>query len=308
MILKLKTKNLIKMYQLGAGRKLFNERLVQVHGKDYWFTIDPIFDHQVGKDFDADFDTTFNNTRGIYIQGGLGKKLNFSTSIFQSQGRFAQYYNEYAETLKAFGPDPAIIPGRGIAKRFKDDAYDYPVAEPYLSYTPVSFLNIQFGYGKNFIGDGYRSLFISDVASPSTFLKLNTAFWKIKYTSTWLWLKDVRPEVTEDGAFLTKYMANHYLSWNVSKRFNLGLFESVIWTDSNNRGFDISYLNPIIFYRAIEFQSGQDAGNVIVGASAKYKINDIIITVGLLMLNLYLELEVWILTMAQIILVMEEIF
>jgi len=103
-------------------------------------------------------------------------------------------------------------------------------------------------------------------------------------------------------------MANHYLSWNVSKRFNLGLFESVIWTDSNNRGFDISYLNPIIFYRAIEFQSGQDAGNVIVGASAKYKINDIIITVGLLMLNLYLELEVWILTMAQIILVMEEIF
>ncbi|MCH7524698.1 MAG: gliding motility protein RemB [Bacteroidetes bacterium] len=257
-----------------AGRKLFNERLVQVQGKDYWFTIDPIFDLQVGKDFDADFDTTFNNTRGIYIQGGLGKKLSFSTSIFESQGRFAQYYNEYAETLKAFGPDPAIIPGRGIAKRFKDDAYDYPVAEAYLSYTPVSFLNIQFGYGKNFIGDGYRSLFISDVASPSTFLKLNTTFWKIKYTSTWLWLKDVRPEVTEDGAFLTKYMANHYLSWNVSKRFNLGLFESVIWTDSNNRGFDISYLNPIIFYRAIEFQSGQDAGNVIVGASAKYKIND----------------------------------
>ena len=41
------------MYQLGAGRKLFNERLVQVHGKDYWFTIDPIFDHQVGKDFDT---------------------------------------------------------------------------------------------------------------------------------------------------------------------------------------------------------------------------------------------------------------
>ena len=164
------------MYQLGAGRKLFNERLVQVHGKDYWFTIDPIFDHQVGKDFDADFDTTFNNTRGIYIQGGLGKKINFSTSIFQSQGRFAQYYNEYAETLKAFGPDPAIIPGRGIAKRFKDDDYDYPVAEVYLSYTPVSFLNIQFGYGKNFIGDGYRSLFISDVASPSTFFKLNTTF------------------------------------------------------------------------------------------------------------------------------------
>ncbi len=255
-------------------RKLLNEHLVQIQGKDYWFTLDPVFDLQVGKDSDADFNTTFNNTRGIYIQGGLGSKLSFSASVYESQGRFAQYFNQYAETLKAFGPDPAIIPGRGIAKRFKDDAYDYPVAEAYLSYTPVKFLNLQFGHGKNFIGDGYRSLFLSDAASPSPFLKLNAKFWKIKFTTTWLWLKDVRPEVVKDKAFLTKYMVNHYLSWNVSKRFNLGLFESVVWTNSNNRGFDINYLNPIIFYRAIEFETGQGAGNAIVGASAKYKVND----------------------------------
>ncbi len=255
-------------------RKLYNEHLVQIQSDDYWFTLDPIFDFQVGKDSDADFNTTFNNTRGFYVQGGLGKKLSFSASVYESQGRFAQYFNEYAESLKAFGPDPAIIPGRGIGKEFKDNAYDYPVAEAYLSFTPAKFINIQFGHGKNFIGDGYRSLLQSDVASPSPFLKLSTKFWKIKYTNTWMWLKDVRPEVTEDGAFLTKYMANHYLSWNVSKRFNLGLFESVMWTNTNDRGFDINYLNPIIFYRAIEFETGQGAGNAIVGASGKYKVND----------------------------------
>ncbi len=257
-----------------GARKLFNEHLVQVQSKDYWFTIDPIFDLQVGKDSDADFNSTYNNTRGIFVQGGLGKRFNFSASIYESQGRFAQYFNDYAETLKAFGPDPAIIPGRGIAKRFKDDSYDYPVAEAYLSYSPADFINLQFGHGKNFIGDGYRSLLLGDPASPSPFLKINTTFWKIRYTNTWMWLKDVRPEVTEDGAFLSKYMANHYLSWNVSKRLNLGLFESVLWTNSNDRGFDINYLNPIIFYRAIEFETGQGAGNAIVGASAKYKWND----------------------------------
>ena len=266
-------------------RKMFNEHLVQLQGKGYWFTIDPIFDLQVGKDTDADFNTTFNNTRGFYVQGGLGKKLSFSASVYESQGRFAQYVNQYAETLKAFGPDPAIIPGRGIAKRFKDDAYDYPVAEGYLSYSPTSFLNIQFGHGKNFIGDGYRSLLLSDVASPSPFLKLSTKFWKIKYTNTWMWLRDVRPEVTTDKAFLTKYMANHYLSWNVSKRFNLGLFESVLWTNSNNRGFDINYLNPVIFYRAIEFETGQGAGNAVLGATAKYKVNDNINVYGQFVLD-----------------------
>ncbi|WP_179021112.1 gliding motility protein RemB [Winogradskyella forsetii] len=272
--IKAEKESLAKDTDSWAGKKLFNEHLVRVQGKDYWFTVDPIFDLQVGKDSEADFSSTYNNTRGIYIQAGLGKRFNLVTSVYESQGRFADYYNRYAESLKAFGPDPAIIPGRGIGKRFKEDSYDYPVAEAYLSYTPADFLNVQFGHGKNFIGDGYRSLFQSDVTSPYTFLKLNTSFWKIKYTSTWMWLKDVRDEVVEDKAFLTKYMANHYLSWNVSKRLNIGLFESVMWVDSNGRGFDINYLNPIIFFRAIEFESGQGSGNAILGLSSKYKWNN----------------------------------
>ncbi|MEP5340605.1 MAG: gliding motility protein RemB [Algibacter sp.] len=255
-------------------RKLWNEHLVQLQAEDYWFTVDPILDLQVGKDTDAEFNSTYNNTRGFVIQGGLGKKFNFFSSVYESQGRFARYVNEYAETLKAFGPDPAIIPGRGIAKRFKTDSYDYPVAEAYMSYAPAKFINIQFGHGKNFIGDGYRSLLLSDVASPHPFLKLNTKFWKIKYTNTWMWLKDVRDAVIDDKAFLTKYIANHYLSWNASKKLNIGLFESVLWTNSNDRGFDVNYLNPIIFYRAIEFETGQGAGNALLGASAKYKWND----------------------------------
>ncbi|HLT52661.1 MAG TPA: hypothetical protein VKZ97_02160 [Flavobacteriaceae bacterium] len=262
-----------KETQTWAGKKLWNEHLVQLQGKDYWFALDPIFDLQVGKDTDADFNSTFNNTRGVYVQGGLGKKFNFFTALYESQGRFAQYYNQYAESIKA-ADEVAIIPGRGIAKPFKKDAYDYPVAEAYLSYSPANFINVQFGHGKNFIGDGYRSLFLSDVASPAPFLKLNTKFWKIKYTNTWMWLKDVRPEVQEDGAYLTKYMATHYLSWNVSKRFNLGFFESVVWSKSDNRDFDINYLNPIIFYRAIEFETGQGAGNALIGLSGKYKWND----------------------------------
>ncbi|WP_370477594.1 gliding motility protein RemB [Tamlana flava] len=255
-----------------VGKKLWNEHLVQLQGKDYWFTIDPIFDLQLGSD--SEEGSTYNNTRGILIQGGLGKKLNFYSSVFESQGRFAYYVNRYSESLKAFGPDPAIIPGRGIAKRFKTDSYDYPVAEAYLSYAPTDFMNIQFGHGKNFIGDGYRSLLLSDVASPHPFLRLNTKFWKIKYTNTWMWAKDVRDEVEQDKAFLTKYIANHYLSWNISKRLNLGLFESVLWTNSNNRGFDVNYLNPIIFFRAIEFETGQGAGNALLGTSAKYKFCD----------------------------------
>lgn len=267
-----KKSSLMQKRSTWAGRKLWNEHLFQVQGKDYWFTIDPIFDLQLGKD-NSDVDYTYNNTRGIQIQGAIGKKLSFYTSFFESQGRFAEYVNQYAESIAPDGGNPAIIPGRGIAKEFKTDAYDYPVAEAYLSFTPSKTFNFQFGQGKNFIGDGYRSMFLSQNASPNTFFKINTSFWKIKYTNIWMWLKDVRPEVTVDGVYKTKYMATHYLSWNVTKKLNIGFFEGVLY-ESDQGGFDISFLNPIIFYRAVEFSTGSRGGNALIGLSGKYKFTD----------------------------------
>jgi hypothetical protein len=255
------------------GRKWWNEHMVTLKGKDYWLTLDPGVDLQVGKDTGADIDT-YNNTRLIYTQGGIGKKVNFFAVIYESQGRFADYFNRFAEARKPDGGNPAIIPARGIAKSFRSDSYDYPVATGYVSYTPSKHFNIQLGHGKNFIGDGYRSLFLSDNASPYPFFKLNTTFWKIKYTNTWMSLRDVRPEVTADGSFRTKFMANHYLSLNVTKRLNIGLFESVIWENDNDRGFDFNYINPIIFFRAIEFSTGSRGGNALIGLSTKYKFTN----------------------------------
>nr|WP_288834825.1 gliding motility protein RemB [uncultured Flavobacterium sp.] len=252
-------------------RKLWNENTVEIRGEDYWFTLNPVLDLQVGKASGNNSTNTFVNTRAINFRGGLGDKLNFTTTIFESQGRFAGYFNRYAESIQPAGGNPAIIPGVGIAKDFKTDAYDFPLAEANLTFAPSKFLDLQLGYGRNFIGDGYRSLLESDGASPYPYLKLNTRFWKIKYTNTYMWLKDVRPEVTVDRTYATKFMVNHYLSWNVSNKLNLGFFESVVWTNANDRGFDASFVNPIVFYRSVEFGSSSRSGNALLGLTFKYK-------------------------------------
>lgn len=266
-------------------RKLWNESTVAIQGDGYWFTINPIFDLQLGKSDPSVAKYTYVNTRGLQLRGGLGKQINFTTTVYESQGRFADYYNNFAQSIKPSGGNPAIIPGIGIAKEFKTDSYDFPLAEANLTFAPSKFFDIQLGYGRNFIGDGYRSVLFSDGASPYPYLKLNTSFWKIKYTNTYTWMKDVRPEATVDGTYATKYTANHYLSWNVTKRFNLGFFESVVWSNQNDRGFDFSFVNPLIFYRTVEFTSSSKSGNALLGMTTKYKFNNQFVFYGQFLLD-----------------------
>ena len=257
------------------GRKFFNEHMVRFQSDHYWFTIDPAADLQFGLETDRSNEQgfTYNNTRAIFIQGGIGKDFNFYTAVYESQGSFAQYFNDIARTLRPDGGNPAIIPGRGIAEVSNAGDFDYPVAEGYISYSPSQYFNLALGTGNQFIGDGYRSLFLSDITSNYPYVKFSTNFWKIKYDYNILGLRDVRSEVTADGSFRPKFVANHYLSINVNNKLNLGFFEAVVF-ENDNGGFDFNFLNPIIFLRNVEFQRGSRGGNALIGLSGKYKFND----------------------------------
>jgi hypothetical protein len=263
--------------QTWVGKKLWNEHLLKVTKEDYWLTVDFLLDTQIGKD-NSDVDYTFNNSRILFANGGLGKNLSFSATFYESQGRFADYINTYISNpdREFFKPvsSEGLVPGRGKAKGFKTDSFDYPVAEGYLSYRPNKYFNFQFGHGRNFIGDGYRSFVISDVSSPATYLKMDVDFWKFKYTSIWTWGQDVRENLanTNDRAHLRKYIALHYLSININKKLNIGFFEAAV--SAGEEGIDISFLNPLMFYRQVEFNRGEDVGNALLGLTAKYKLTD----------------------------------
>ncbi len=263
--------NMFKDVKTLLGKKTWNDNLIYLKGKDYWFTVNPIFDTQIGKD-NSNKPYTYNNTRAVNVRGSIGK-LSFSSSIFESQGRFAKYINDYSNTLKPAN-SYAIFLGAGNSKGFKDGGFDYPVAEGYVSYNANKHFNLQFGNGKNFIGDGYRSLFLSDATAPYTFAKISTNFWKVKYTNLWMWTNDVRTESFTNDAYLRKFVAAHHLSINITKKWNVGLFESTITNARSNPNIDVNFVNPIIFYRSVEFSRGSKSGNAIIGLNTKYKFKD----------------------------------
>ena len=255
------------------GRKLWNEHLVQLEGKNYWFTADLLVDLQLGKD-NSDLNYTFLNSRILQVQGELGSKFSFSATIYETQGRFAEYVNEaFNEWERKTFASEGLVFGRGKAKGFKENAYDFPVSEGYIAYQPNEFFVFQFGQGKNFIGDGYRSLMVSDVSSPYPYLKVQTSFWKIQYTNLWMWMTDIRNEVRIGDAHARKYVSSHHLSVNINKRLNIGLFEAAITDNTRVGATEVEFLNPIIFYKSLEYNRGEDAGSSVVGVNALYKFS-----------------------------------
>lgn len=261
-----------------AGRKLFNEHLIQISKEDFNVYMDFLPDFQIGKDL-SHRNTTWLNTRGYQIGGNIGKKFSFYTSGFENQARFNNYLTNYINTNN-------IIPGMVNDKNWRaiprKNTKDWAYATAVLNYTANKYFNFTLGHDKNFIGDGYRSMLLSDVSAAYPFFKITTTLGNVKYMALWAQFQDPKsnlydpsdPLYYSDHGFKRKWGAFHYLDWNVNNRLSFGFFDSIIWQDSDDtgkRGLDVTYLNPIIFLRTVEGMNGSP-DNALIGFTAKYKL------------------------------------
>jgi hypothetical protein len=145
----------------------------------------------------------------------------------------------------------------------------------YVDYTPNKHFDFQLGNGKQFIGEGYRSLILSDESFAYPYLRITTSFWHFKYTNLYTQFQDLSKYPVDTGYYRKKYSTMHLLSWDVTKNFNLTFFESIVWgaRDSvSQRGFEVSYLNPVILYRPVEFGLGSP-DNELMGFLGSYRLN-----------------------------------
>lgn len=248
----------------GFNRIFYDQNLLQVKKKDFTLIINPLFDFSVGKDF-SNSKSTYTNSRGIQITGNLGRNFSFYTNVYENQAKFPDYLSEFIDKT-------GIVPGQGLRRNLAS-SYDYSMSNGYISYSPSKYFNFQFGTGKNFIGNGYRSLLLSDNSFNYPFLKITTTFWKIKYINLFTEFTDLQGNVHENKRFDKKFASIHYLSWNATDRLSIGLFEAVIFAadSTGQRGFEMNYLNPVIFLRPVEFAIGSP-DNVVIGLNFSYRL------------------------------------
>jgi hypothetical protein len=233
---------------------------LEVDTKNFFLALNPVFQYVQG------IETGYNkpiyiNSKGVTARGTIGRKIGFATYLTDNQERGPQFFQQQVANLRA-------VPGVGFYKPFKTSGVDYFDARGYITFKAAGAIDIQFGYDKNFIGNGYRSLFLSDWGNSNLFLKLNTRIWKFNYQNLFM---ELMPQFKKSGDTLLdrKYAAMHHLSMNVTKWLNIGVFEGVIFGRKNR--FDFQYLNPIIFYRHIEGTVGSP-DNAVAGLDFKANI------------------------------------
>jgi hypothetical protein len=255
--------------------------LYEVHTQDFDLVVNPVIQFVLSKENNNDQDL-FLNSRGVSVRGRIAKKIGFAAFLTDNQERDPLYVQQFISERLA-------VPGAGFYKPFKAaGGVDYFDARGYFTFNVTKYIDVQFGYDKNFIGNGHRSLFLSDFSNNALFLKLNTRIWKLNYQNLFMELHSA--EIPGGDKLLPKkYAAMHHLDMAVTKWLNIGLFEGVIFGRRDR--FDFGYLNPIIFYRSIEQQNGS-FDNSIVGLDAKANLAKRFQVYGQLSLDEFLLSEI----------------
>ena len=237
--------------------------LLEVNNKDLFLVVNPVVYFTGGKEQGND-KILFQNTRGLSVRGMIGKKVGFNLYFTDNQERAPQYVNDWILSKDA-------VPGAGFYKNKNFSTkgiVDYFDARGSVSWNVAKFIDMQFGYDKNFIGSGYRSLFLSDFSNSATFFKINTRIWKFNYQNLYF---ELHPQYNTTGNTLIprKYARMNYLNINATKWLNLGVFEGISFGRQDH--FDFAYLNPVMFLRPAESNAGS-ADNATVGFDAKANI------------------------------------
>lgn len=266
--------------------RLFKQHLFEIKGESYNMSISPILNFALGKDFeDTNTRRLFNNTRGFLVEVDLLDKFSFSTALYENQNRFTQYESTYFKSVGERYPkaidstyfvDNAMIPGGARTKPFKVDGFDYAYAIGNVVYAPNAHLRIMAGNNANFVGEGYRSLFLSDNSVPSIYGRADITFAK-RFDYTILRSKQfnlLRRQVynTVEAYYEAKLFSCQFLNFRASDKLSISLFDGSYWNvgDSvSSAKVDGAYYIPLPFIGGLLANNPQKV-NMLSGLQINY--------------------------------------
>ena len=213
----------------------FENHFITAESENCSLTINPLFIFEARKMKGDTSSYLTRNTRGIEAFGNLGSHISFYTSFYENQGGF------YPHEMALFD-STGVIPGQGEGKEFKETQLDWAWVTGHLYIRANRNLEFVLGYGKNFIGHGYRSIILSDQAFNYPYLRTQLTFFNNRLYYNSIWSQTQR--WNHDSDFVsnnhTFYNASYnILGWNpqVLHGLNISLINGVTWKKSQHSNF-----------------------------------------------------------------------
>jgi hypothetical protein len=198
----------------------------------------------------------FLSAAGIAVRAAH-KKTGFSFYATYNRERLPVYLDNWLSRYNT-------VPGAGSFDQRTNRRVTYWDIRGTVQTSVTKYIDLQVGYDKNFLGNGYRSLFLSDFSNNTAFFKMNVKLWKLNFQSLYMQLKPQYGIVNNAGT--KKYLRLNTLGIDVSKWLNVSFFDAVVLGRKN--GFDLNYVLPVTFLRAMEQQSGSP-DNALFGMNVK---------------------------------------
>jgi hypothetical protein len=253
---------LIKVSDKKIFHTFFNENLIDKKRNDLCFTLNPIYSLLPMQALNPS-ETAFRIEAGLSAGFDFNKKWNWQTDFSLNSEKFISSENDKLIQNQ-------IVPNYGKMLSFENNLAFYGLLSSRLSYSPSKFINLQLGYGKNFIGEGYRSLFLSENANSYPFFKFNAHHKKVQYNFMVASLQHI-DGFAQNFDLQHKWLFMHYVHLSLLKRFQFGFFEAILSNPNDataHRGLEVNYLNPMLFFRPMEYTLGSP-DNALLGISAK---------------------------------------
>ncbi len=244
----------LKTRKYGFFRKLLDESLIKVSdsAKGFSLSADPLFQFEWTNDQNKPDTSYFRNTRGYRIRGS-GKKFGFESWFLENQSAFPDYIDSMVRVT-------GVVPGLGRWKKVKFKPYDFALAGGTFYFRACPNFEVSAGHGKFFVGNGYRSLFLSDNAFNYPFLKLQGSYKRFSHTLVQAVLMNLNSGGTKTPPFTERLFQKkpfqfQLLEYTIPGKISLGYFQGLIGAanDSMNHFrpgtswfFPIPFVAPLI--------------------------------------------------------------
>ena len=254
------------------GKKWINESLLHVNEEDVQITADPLFNFSLSK-YNDDYDYRYySNVRGFRVKANIGSKVSFESRFYENQF----FYPDYLASRAA---ERQVAIGIGRSKPFKLYGFDAGLANGYLSFSPIKNINFQLGHGRNFFGNGYRSLLLSDYAPDYAYISGQYLIkgGKVMYRHINGWMNTLTRtpySSTPEALFKPKVANFNILSFKPNNEFELSFFEGLVYKKYDDiEGIirpELSFFVPLIG-KGVLMSDSNSSTNVIYGFNFSYQ-------------------------------------